>query len=60
MERSLAEVKAWRVSADIRAYIVAPEQQLPTLEGQERAVIAPWTTWAKDWADRSAPAAARP
>ena len=55
VERLLAEVRAWRRSADIRGYIAALEQQLLTLEGDERAVIADWTTWARDWAARSDP-----
>ena len=55
VERLVAEVKAWRRAADVRDYIAALERQLPTLEGDERAAIADWTTWAKDWADRSDP-----
>jgi hypothetical protein len=55
VERLLAEVKAWRRSADVRDYIAALERQLPTLEDDERAVIADWTAWAKDWAARSDP-----
>jgi hypothetical protein len=55
VERLLSEVSAWRRSAEIRGYLAALDQRLPTLDGDEHAVIAEWTKWAKDWADRSDP-----
>jgi hypothetical protein len=53
--RLIAEAKAWHRSEDIRSYLSRLEQKLPALDGEERARVAAWCAWAKDWADRSDP-----
>jgi hypothetical protein len=53
--RLIAEAKGWRRSEDIRSYLGRLEHKLPALDGEERARVAAWCAWAKDWADRSDP-----
>jgi hypothetical protein len=55
VERLLAEVEAWQMSATIRAYVAGVERKLADLKGEERSRIAEWCRWAKDWADQSDP-----
>jgi hypothetical protein len=55
VDRLLAEIEAWRRSANIRAYITTLEQKLPDLDADENTRIAEWCDWANDWADRSDP-----
>jgi hypothetical protein len=54
-ERLLQEVTAWRRSGQIRNYIEALEQQSASLDADERARVAAWCHWARNWADRSDP-----
>jgi hypothetical protein len=55
VERLLAEVEAWQMSATIKAYVTEVERKLADLEGEEHSRIAEWCGWAKDWADQSDP-----
>lgn len=48
LERLLAEVTAWRRSEEIRAYVSALEERLPTLESDEEVRIGEWCRWASD------------
>ena len=43
LERLLAEVTAWRRSEEIRAYVSALEERLPTLESDEEVRIGEWS-----------------
>lgn len=55
VERLLAEVAAWRRSADVRCYLDELEEELPLLVADERARLAKWCSWARGWANRSDP-----
>ena len=54
-ERLVAEARAHRRAKEVRAYLAALEARLAAVASPERARLAPWLEWARNWAESSDP-----
>jgi hypothetical protein len=53
--RLAEEIAAWRLAAEVRAYITALRAVLSELSGEDRDRVATWCDWAERWAAREDP-----